>query len=149
MKGSLKTQKRLASDLLGVGDKRVWLDPTKFKEIKEAITKADIAELVKKGMIKKKALVGQSRSRARALHAKKRKGHRRGLGSRKGSKSARADFEWVDRVRALRNELSKQRKNGNIDRKQFRILYKKIKGNAFHSVTHMRNYIDNMKRGMV
>jgi hypothetical protein len=26
----------------------VWLDPTKFKEIKEAITKADIAELVKK-----------------------------------------------------------------------------------------------------
>ncbi len=149
MKGSLKTQRRLASNVLGVGEKKVWLDPSKSKEIKEAITKADIADLVKKGLINKKAIVGQSRSRARALHIKKRKGHRRGLGSRKGEKGVRTNFEWVDKVRALRNELFKQRASGNIDKEQFRSLYRKIKGNAFHSVTHMRNYIDNMKRGLV
>ena len=67
MQGKLKTQKRIASDILGVGKGRVWLDPAKFKDIKEAITRADIENLVSKGTIKKKELVGQSRSRARAL----------------------------------------------------------------------------------
>ena len=56
------------------------------------------------------------------------------------------DFEWIDKVRALRNELFKQRKQGKIDQKEFRQLYKKIKGNSFHSVNHMRNYIEGMKK---
>ena len=56
------------------------------------------------------------------------------------------DFEWIDKVRALRNELFKQRKQGKIDKKEFRQLYKKIKGNSFHSVNHMRNYIEGMKK---
>ena len=146
MQGKLKTQRRIASDVLNVGESRVWLDPSKFKDIKEAITRADIEGLISKGMIKKKELVGQSRSRARILHEKKRRGHRKGVGSRKGEKSARMKFEWIDKVRALRNELFKQRKQGKIDQKEFRQLYKKIKGNSFHSVNHMRNYIEGMKK---
>ncbi|MCL4372960.1 50S ribosomal protein L19e [Candidatus Parvarchaeota archaeon] len=146
MQGKLKTQRRIASDVLNVGESRVWLDPSKFKDIKEAITRADIEGLISKGMIKKKELVGQSRSRARILHEKKRRGHRKGIGSRKGEKSARMKFEWIDKVRALRNELFKQRKQGKIDQKEFRQLYKKIKGNSFHSVNHMRNYIEGMKK---
>ena len=146
MRGMLKTQRRLASDVLGVGEKRVWLDPLKFKEIKEAITRSDVENLIKKGMIKKRALVGQSRVRAKALRKKKQKGHRKGPGSRKGEKGARMRFEWKDKVRDLRKELFKQRKTGNIDKEQFRSLYRKIKGNAFHSVSHMRSYIGDMKR---
>ena len=146
MQGKLKTQRRIASDVLNVGESRVWLDPSKFKDIKEAITRADIEGLISKGMIKKKELVGQSRSRARILHEKKRRGHRKGIGSRKGEKSARMKFEWIDKVRALRNELFKQRKQGKIDQKEFRQLYRKIKGNSFHSVNHMRNYIEGMKK---
>ena len=146
MQGKLKTQRRIASDVLNVGESRFWLDPSKFKDIKEAITRADIEGLISKGMIKKKELVGQSRSRARILHEKKRRGHRKGIGSRKGEKSARMKFEWIDKVRALRNELFKQRKQGKIDQKEFRQLYKKIKGNSFHSVNHMRNYIEGMKK---
>ena len=146
MQGKLKTQRRIASNVLNVGEGRVWLDPSKFKDIKEAITRADIESLISKGIIKKKELVGQSRARARVLHEKKRRGHRKGIGSRKGEKSARMDFEWIDKVRALRNELFKQRKQGKIDQKEFRQLYKKIKGNSFHSVNHMRNYIEGMKK---
>ena len=146
MQGKLKTQRRIASNVLKVGEARIWLDPSKFKDIKEAITRADIEGLISKGIIKKKELIGQSRARARVLHEKKRRGHRKGIGSRKGEKSARMDFEWIDKVRALRNELFKQRKQGKIDQKEFRQLYKKIKGNSFHSVNHMRNYIEGMKK---
>ena len=146
MQGKLKTQRRIASNVLKVGEARIWLDPSKFKDIKEAITRADIEGLISKGIIKKKELIDQSRARARVLHEKKRRGHRKGIGSRKGEKSARMDFEWIDKVRALRNELFKQRKQGKIDQKEFRQLYKKIKGNSFHSVNHMRNYIEGMKK---
>ncbi|MCL5009381.1 MAG: 50S ribosomal protein L19e [Candidatus Parvarchaeota archaeon] len=145
----LKTQRRLASKLLGVGEERVWLDPSKFKEIKEAITRVDIDNLIDKGVIKKKALVGQSRSRARALHLKKRKGRRKGYGSRKGLKSARSNFTWLEQVRVLRAELVKQREAGKIDGDTFRFLYRKIKGNAFHSLTHMRSVIEEMKKEKV
>lgn len=146
MQGKLKTQRRIASNVLDVGESRVWLDPTRFKDIKEAITRADIESLISKGTIKKKELKGQSRSRARELHKKKRKGHRKGIGSRRGEKSARMAFEWIDKVRALRKELFKQRKQGKITNKEFRQLYRKIKGNSFHSVNHMRNYIEGMKK---
>ncbi len=146
MQGRLKTQRRLASNILGVGEKKVWLDPIKFKDIKEAITRADVESLISKDVIKKKEFKGQSRSRARALHQKKKRGHRKGIGSRRGEKSARMKFKWIDKVRALRNELYKQRKQGKIDSKEFRELYRKIKGNSFHSVNHMRNYIEGMKK---
>ncbi|MDP8012811.1 MAG: 50S ribosomal protein L19e, partial [Nanoarchaeota archaeon] len=36
---SLKTQRRVASEILGVGEKRIKMDPSKMKEIKEAITR--------------------------------------------------------------------------------------------------------------
>ncbi len=146
MRGMLKTQRRLASDILGVGEKRVWLDPAKFKEIKEAITRADVDNLISSGAIKKQETQGQSRSRARELHLKKKRGHRKGVGSRKGKKNARMQFSWKDKVRALRKELFKERAAGKIDNKLFRVVYRKIKGNAFHSVTHMKNSIEEMKK---
>ena len=45
-------QKRLAAHILKVGKSRVWLDPTKFKDIDAAITKVDIRKLIKKGYVK-------------------------------------------------------------------------------------------------
>jgi large subunit ribosomal protein L19e len=146
MKGVLKTQRRLASDLLSTGENKVWMDPTKYKEIKEAITREDVKNLISKGVIIERKTNGQSRSRARAVHKKTKKGHKKGPGSRKGKHAARSKFEWKDKVRALRNELFKQRKAGKLDKKLFRIVYKKIKGNAFHSVSHMRNIILEMKK---
>lgn len=146
MKGMLKTQRRLASRLFGVGEKKVWLDPAKFKEIKEAITAEDVKGLIKKGFISEKKSAGQSRARARLFAMKKRRGHRTGVGSRKGKKNARMNFQWIDKVKALRNELFKERTAGKIDKKQFRVMYTKVKGNAFHSVNHMRNYIEEMKK---
>lgn len=146
MKGMLKTQRRLASDLLGVGENKVWMDPSKFKEIKESITRGDVENLIEKGLIKKKEIIGQSRSRAVAAHLKRRRGHRKGPGSRKGMKNARMQASWKRKVRALRKALFKARESGKVDNKLFRVAYKKIKGNAFHSVAHMMNSIEEIKK---
>jgi large subunit ribosomal protein L19e len=143
----LKLQRRLASEVLGVGSGRIWLDPSKYKEIKEAITRADISSLIDKKFIIVKVITGQSRGRARSVRSKKAEGRRRGPGSKKGERGARAGFAWKEKVRALRRALYKQRESGKVDRKEFRVLYRKIKGNSFHSVSHMMNYIDESKKG--
>lgn len=138
---SLRMQRRIASELLGVGENRVWIDPSKLKELKDAITREDIKKLIDQGAIRRKALKGQSRARARLLHEKKSRGHRKGRGSRKGKMSSRVGTDWRLRVRALRSELKKQLLAGSISKTDYRHLYRRVKGGAFHSVSHLRNVI--------
>ena len=45
-------QKKIAAKILKVGETKVWLDPTKVKDIEAAITKADIRRMIQKGAIK-------------------------------------------------------------------------------------------------
>lgn len=147
MVNGLKTQRRLASEILDVGLGRVWMDPSKYKDIKGALTKEDINNLIKKGVIKRKNGNFQSRGRSRELKIKKSKNRRKGVGSRKGKAGARSSFDWRYKVRALRKELKRQLNDGNIDKKTFRRLYVRIKGNSFHSVSHLKNYITETVKG--
>ncbi len=41
---NLRSQKRVAADVLGIGVTRVWFNPEKKEDIKKAITKADIRD---------------------------------------------------------------------------------------------------------
>ncbi|MEM2772586.1 MAG: 50S ribosomal protein L19e, partial [Candidatus Pacearchaeota archaeon] len=76
---SLKTQRRLAAEILGVGINRVKFMPEKINEIKEAITRKDIEELIKEGAIKKRPIKGYKR-RAGRKRQKRYKKRRRGEG---------------------------------------------------------------------
>lgn len=49
---SLSNQRRLAAEVLGVGETRVWIDPTRFEDVVAAITREDIRNLIKEGVIK-------------------------------------------------------------------------------------------------
>ena len=82
----LTNQKRIASEVLGCGVHRVWLNPEAAADIAVAITRADIREQVENGNIKAEAVKGVSRGRARARDAKRKYGHRKGQGKRKGKK---------------------------------------------------------------
>lgn len=143
---NLKLQRRLAAEVLKVGENRIWIDPTKVKEVKKAITKGDIKALINKGVIKAKPKRGVSRARARMLHEKRKKGRRRGHGSRKGAKKARTPKKevWMAKVRLLRAFLKRLKEKGIIDTKQFRQLYLKVKGNFFRSKAHLKMYIEKM-----
>jgi len=139
----LGAQKRLAADILDVGENRVWLDPGEQEEIAEAITRDDIRELVDEGIIRAKDAKTNSRGRARERAEKRSYGHQTGAGSRKGkagAREARKD-DWVARIRAQRARLKELREDGTIDRTQYRELYNKASGGEFDSVDRLEAYV--------
>ncbi|ERH07514.1 MAG: ribosomal protein L19E [Halonotius sp. J07HN4] len=139
----LKAQKRLAADILDVGENRVWLDPGEQEEIAEAITRDDIRELVDAGTIRAKDAKTNSRGRARERAEKRSYGHQTGAGSRKGKAGARQaeKDDWIERIRAQRARLKELRENGTIDRTQYRELYNKASGGEFDSVDRLEAYV--------
>jgi large subunit ribosomal protein L19e len=141
----LKAQKRLAADVLGVGENRVWFDPDAQGEIADAITRDDVRELVEDGIIDAEAAKGNSRGRARERAKKRAYGHQKGHGSRKGRSGARQNEkeDWQSRIRAQRNRLRELRDDGDISRSQYRALYDQASGGEFDSVADLERYIDD------
>ena len=140
---NLKNQRRMASLVLDCGLDRVWLDPTKAEEISEAITREDIRGLIAEGVIKAKKVKGVSRGRARLVAEKRKYGHRKGPGSRKGKKGARTDSKglWMKKIRALRRKLKEMRADDSIDKKTYCRFYRKAKGGEFRNVAHLEAHL--------
>jgi large subunit ribosomal protein L19e len=140
---SLKAQKRMAAEILKCGENRVYFDPYLIDEIKMAITREDIRNLVKEGIILKKYKKGNSKYRKNVRHERKKKGRARGLGKRKGTKYARLPKKkrWMNRIRPQRRELKKLRDRNLITTATYRKLYKNAKGGMFNSVAQMNRHI--------
>ncbi len=140
---NLKNQKRLSAQLLKVGINKVWFDPTRLDEIKEAITKADLKSLVNNSVIQAKPTKGVSRFRARKKKLQKRKGRQKGPGSRKGKKTARLPRKkaWVSLVRTQRNFIKLLKDKKLITVQVYRRLYKKVKGGYFRSRRHIKLFL--------
>lgn len=141
----LKTQRRLASDILDVGENRIWIDPDQKEKISEAITRQDIRNLIEGGAIQKKDEKGTSKGRSREAKKQKAKGRRKGQGSRKGKKSARKGDKqkWMENIRAIRKELKNLREEGEINQEQYRKLYDMAKGGFFRDTKHLQNHVEN------
>lgn len=140
----LKTQHRIAASLKDVGRKRVWIDPTKLNEVKEAITKKDIRILIKKGIIKIINKRGISSFRINKRRLQKRKGRQKNIGSRKGAFGARISRKklWIIKIRVQKNFLKELRDKNLISRRNYRMLYKKAKGGFFRSLRHVKLFIE-------
>ena len=142
---NLKNQRRMASKALKIGKKRVWIDPEKGEDVEEAITREEIRKLISEGTIKAAPQKGVSRGRARIIHAKRKKGLKKGMGSRKGRKTARMPRKelWKRRIRAIRSYLKDLRDRRVIQRNIYRRLYLLAKGGVFRDVAHVEQYIDS------
>ena len=140
----LKIQKILAAQILKCSKNKIWLDPSRLDEIKEAITKIDIRNLINQGIIKRKPYVGTSRFRARKRLIQKRKGRRKGLGSRKGKKTARLPRKekWISKIRLQRKFLKNLKEKGVISKGSYQDIYLKSKGGFFRSKRHLKVYIE-------
>ena len=141
MASKLTLQKRLAAKILKVGESKIWIDPTKIKDAQTAITRIDVKNLIKKGIIKK--LPGK----VKMPKAKKKRRH--GPGSRKGSKHARLPKKrrWINTVRPLRRMLRELKSDGSIDNRTYRRLYMLVKGGQFRNRSHLRIYLQ--QRGLL
>ncbi|MCK4669724.1 MAG: 50S ribosomal protein L19e [Nanoarchaeota archaeon] len=139
----LTVQKRLASQLLKCSSDHVWIDPARLEEIKEAITKQDIRNMINNGLIVKKQIRGTSRVRAKKRQTQKKKSRRRGQGSRKGSENARSSRkgEWIQRMRVQRAFLKELRDKDLIAVGDYRELVRKSKGGFFRNKRHIKLFI--------
>ena len=140
---SLENQRRLAAEVLKVGETRVWIDPDRTEEVEIAITREEIRRLIHEGAIKSRPKRGVSRARARTLHEKKRKGLRRGPGSKSGSTRARIPKKkaWMKKVRPLRKRLRELETSYTITESVYRHLYKMAGSGEFESVADLERYI--------
>lgn len=141
----LGAQKRLAADVLDVGENKVWFDPNAQADIAEAITRDEIRELVDEGIIQAEETRSNSRGRARERNEKRSYGHQKGPGSRRGKAGARQNEKeaWTDSIRAQRRKLRELRDEGEVTPGQYRELYRKASGGEFRSVRYMLNYIED------
>ena len=141
----LKTQKRMAAEVMDVGKDRVWINPDEMEKVDEAITRKDIRNLIEGGTIQKKDEKGTSKGRAKHIKKQKKKGRRKGQGSRKGKKGARKSdkTKWMEKIRSIRKRLKEMRDEEEITSDQYRKLYDMSKGGFFRDTKHLENHVQN------
>jgi len=141
----LSAQKRMASDLLDVGENKIWLDPERQGELADAITREDIRELVDEGAIRAESPKGNSRGRARERQEKRAYGHQKGQGTRKGTAGGRENQKekWQSQIRAQRAKLRELRDSDEISKSRYRELYDRASGGEFDSVADIERTLED------
>lgn len=137
---SLKSQRRLAAEILKVGQNRVWIDPEKVDDVEIAITREEIRKLIHEKVIQPTPEKGVSRSRARVLHIKKKKGLRKGPGKRSKSRMSKKET-WMKKIRALRRRLRELKEKRIITESTYRQFYKMAGSGVFESIAELERRI--------
>jgi large subunit ribosomal protein L19e len=132
----LKMQKRIAAKVLGVGYHKVWMNPLRLTEIKEAITKQDIMDLIKDGAIKSREFTGRKTNVRRK---------RKGSGSRKG-RVMRSKRDYMMKIRKLRRFLKLIKENSLLSVPEIKKLRLLSKSGHFKSQRHLKEHITHVMK---
>lgn len=140
---SLKSQRRLAAEILKVGEGRVWIDPDRTEDVEAAITREEIRKLIHEEVIQSLPEKGISRARARVLKKKKKEGLRRGPGGKSGSARAKISKKeaWMKKIRPLRKKLRELKASRAITEGVYRQLYDMARSGVFVSTADLERYI--------
>ncbi len=139
---NLTSQRRLAAQIMKVGQNRVWIDPQRMDDVEAAITREEIKKLVHEKVIKSSPIKGVSRSRAKAIREKKRRGRRNGPGAQSGTIHAKVSKKeaWMKKIRSLRKRLRELKGSRIITETNYRQLYMMAGSGRFGSVAEMERY---------
>src|SRR6266540_2572014 len=132
---SRKSYKGLASELVGGGLNRVWIDPEENDRVQSAITRDEIKKLIREGRIRLLPKTCVSRGRFRA-----RSGRRKKAGSRKGGQKPGKEA-WVLKIRAIRRHLRWLRDKRQLAPGGYKTLLALAKGGVFRSRSHVDEYV--------
>ncbi len=142
----LKGQRRLASQILKIGQNRVWIDPERMDDVEGAITREEVRKLIHERVIVSRPEKGVSRSRAKIIREKKRKGRRSGVGSVTGAAHAKVTKKeaWMLRIRSLRRKLRALKANRSITEETYSQYYRMAGSGRFQSIAELeRNLKSN------
>jgi large subunit ribosomal protein L19e len=139
---NLTNQRRLASQIMKIGKNRVWIDPQRIEDVESAITRQEVRKLVHEKIIAATPIQGVSRGRAKVIQAKKRKGRRKGPGSKSGTPRAVITKKeaWMTKIRSLRRKLRELKANRTITESNYRELYMIAGSGRFASIADMERY---------
>ncbi len=143
---NLKSKRRLAASVLGVGLDRVRFNDEYSDLIQDAITRSTIRGLVGFGAITVAPKKGISRGRYRVRSKKLKRG--RGSGSTEGtagSRNPRKD-QWISKVRALRWRLKVAKERKDLTPEAYKKLYKQVKGGQVRGVKHLLDLMKEAKK---
>jgi large subunit ribosomal protein L19e len=142
---NLKSKRRLAASVLGVGLDRIIFDDEYSDLIQDAITRSTIRGLVGFGAIKVAPEKGISRGRYRERLKKLKRG--RGAGSTEGTSHARNPRKerWILKVRALRWRLKVAKDRKQLSPESYKKLYKQVKGGQVRGVKHLLDLMKEAK----
>lgn len=140
---NLSSQRRLAAQILKVGQNRVWINPERIDDVEAAITREEVKRLIHEKIIVSLPEKGVSRSRAKVVREKKRIGRRKGAGSRTGSARAKISKKeaWMSKIRCLRKNLRQLKASRVITEHTYRKLYGMAGSGKFESVAEMERYL--------
>lgn len=140
---NLSNQRRLAAEILKIGKNRVWIDPERIDDVDAAITREEIRKLIHEKVITSLPVKGVSRSRAKTIIEKKRKGRRQGSGSKTGSPQAKITKKeaWITRIRALRKRLRELKSSRIITESTYRKIYLVAGSGKFESIADLDRYL--------
>ncbi len=143
---NLKSKRRLAASVLGVGEDRVIFNDEYSDLIQDAITRSTIRGLVGFGAIRVAPEKGVSRGRFRTKSRKMKRG--RSAGSTEGTAHARNPRKdmWISKVRALRWRLKVAKDRRDISPEAYRKLYKQVKGGQVRGVKHLLDLMKEAKK---
>ncbi len=134
---NLRSKTELAARTLKVGKGRIRFIELRKDEIKEAITKQDIRDLVSSGAIIIKEIKGRK-------NIKKRK-YAKGKGNVR-KKVNRRKRDYVIITRKLRSFVQEMKSKGKINKEEAKEIKKKIINRAFKSKANLKNYIEGLKK---
>jgi large subunit ribosomal protein L19e len=140
---SLKSQRRLAAEILKVGENRVWIDPERIDYVEAAITREEVRKLIHEKIVKTLPEKGISRARARLLNEKRKKGLRRGPGRKSGPARSKISKKqaWMSRIRPVRRRLRELKDSRAITESVYRKMYDMSESGVFESKADLERYI--------
>lgn len=132
----LNKKKELAARTLNVGKDRIIFNIQRLEEIKEAITKQDIKDLISSKAIFIREIKG------RKIKPKRKTRIRQGSRRKKVINKKR---EYMIAVRKLRKYIALYKRQGLISRDLYYKLRKEIRARTIKSIVQIKERISNLK----